>query len=179
METSIRMAAAEDARALLAIYAPYVEQTAISFEYEVPTVAEFAGRIQKTLERYPYLVAERDGTPVGYAYASAFHGRAAYSWSVECSVYVEQGCRQGGVGRRLYQSLEGLLVRQNILNAYACIAYPNPASIAFHERMGYRTIGHFTQCGYKLGRWWDMVWMEKMLAGHPERPEPLLPIGTL
>ncbi|MBU5626895.1 GNAT family N-acetyltransferase [Oscillibacter sp. MSJ-2] len=179
MEISIRMATAEDAEALVAIYAPYVEQTAISFEYEVPAAAEFAGRIQKTLERYPYLVAERDGKPMGYAYASAFHDRAAYSWAVECSVYVEQGCRRGGVGRRLYQTLEELLARQNVLNVYACIAYPNPGSIAFHQHMGYRTIGHFTQCGYKLGRWWDMVWMEKMLAGHPECPEPLLPVGTL
>ena len=111
MEVTIRMAAPEDAAALVAIYAPYVEVTAISFEYTVPTVEEFAGRIRKTLERYPYLVAEAGGKIVGYAYASPFHSRAAYQWAAECSIYVEQSCRQSGVGRRLYTALEELLRR--------------------------------------------------------------------
>ena len=179
MEVTIRMAAPEDAAALVAIYAPYVEVTAISFEYTVPTVEEFAGRIRKTLERYPYLVAEAEGKIVGYAYASSFHSRAAYQWAAECSIYVEQSCRQSGVGRRLYTALEELLRRQNVTNVYACIAYPNPGSVAFHGRMGYRTIAHFTRCGYKLGRWWDMIWMEKFLSDQPAKPVPFRPIGAV
>lgn len=158
---TIRMAEESDAQALLAIYAPYVEKTAVTFEYEVPTVLEFKNRIASTLKRYPYLAAIRDGHILGYAYASAFKERAAYDWAVETSIYVSEGARRTGAGSLLYEALEDYLKRQNVINVNACIAYPNPGSIAFHEKYGYRTVGHFTKCGYKLGQWWDMVWMEK------------------
>lgn len=124
MPVLIRPAIPEDAEALLEVYAPYVLQTAITFEYEVPSVEEFAGRVRGTLARYPYLVAERDGKIVGYAYVSAFHARPAYDWAVETSIYVAQACRGGGVGRALYEKLEEVLRRQNILNLNACIAFP-------------------------------------------------------
>lgn len=179
MEISIRMASPDDGAALSAIYAPYVEWSAVSFEYEPPTAEEFSERIRKVLTRYPYLVAEEDGVPVGYAYASAFHSRPAYGWAAECSIYVKWGCRRGGVGRKLYERLETLLRQQNVINLYACIAYPNPDSVAFHTAMGYQIIGRFNQCGYKLNRWWDMVWMEKMIGPHPERPEPVVSIGEI
>lgn len=172
----IRMAREEDASSLLGIYAPYVTETAITFEYEVPTVAEFSRRITGTLSRYPYLVAESGETALGYAYAAPFKERAAYGWAVETTIYLRQDCRGAGLGRTLYLQLEELLRRQNILNANACIAYPNPDSIGFHERLGYRTVGHFTRCGYKLGRWYDMIWMEKLLADHPNTPKPVIPI---
>ena len=90
--------------------------------------------------------------------------RAAYDWAVETSIYVSEGARRTGAGSLLYEALEDYLKRQNVINVNACIAYPNPGSIAFHEKYGYRTVGHFTKCGYKLGQWWDMVWMEKMLG---------------
>ena len=113
-EIKIRTATPEDAEALAAIYAPYVENTSITFEYVVPTVEEFADRIRRTLTRYPYLVAEKNGIPVGYAYASAFKGRAAYDWSVETSIYVRLDVRSSGVGSLLYQKLEEYLTAQHI-----------------------------------------------------------------
>lgn len=175
----IRLASPEDAPSLLNIYAPYVRDTAITFEYDVPTVEEFRSRIEHTLRTYPYLAAEIDGQAAGYAYASAFKGRAAYDWSVETSIYVSMDCRGRGIGTRLYAALEDLLRRQNILNVNACITYPNPDSIRFHERLGYRTVAHFTKCGFKLGRWYDMIWMEKMLGEHTEKPRSVIPLGRL
>ncbi len=177
----IRPATEADAQALLDIYAPYVIDTAITFEYEAPTVAEFARRIGDILQKYPYLVAVRQGQTVGYAYASPLKNRAAYDWAVETTIYLEQGCRGGGVGRALYQALEQELARRNILNLYACIAtsqeqdaHLSDASVRFHERMGYRQAGYFNRCGYKFGRWYDVVWMEKLLGEHTPNPKPVL-----
>ena len=132
-EIKIRTATPEDAEALAAIYAPYVENTSITFEYTVPSVKEFAERIRHTLARYPYLVAEKSGIPIGYAYASAFKGRAAYNWSVETSIYISQDVRSSGVGSLLYQKLEEYLTAQHICNVCACITYPNPPSIALRS----------------------------------------------
>ena len=161
----IRMAEEKDAAALLAVYAYYVEQTAVTFEYKVPSTEEFTRRMRSVKEKYPYLMAEEDGEVCGYAYVSAFKDRAAYDWAVETTVYVDWQKRSFGVGRRLYETLEEILKLQNIIN---------PDSISFHERMGYKTAGHFTKCGYKQGRWYDMVWMEKMLGVHPLKPEPVV-----
>ena len=173
----IRPATEADAPALLAIYAPYVTQTAITFEYQPPTVQEFAGRIRDILQKYPYLVADRQGELVGYAYASQLKGRAAYAWSVETSIYLRQDCRGGGLGRKLYQALEEQLKERGIINLYACIASTpgeepllQNASVKFHKRMGYEPVGHFSRCGFKPDRWYDVIWMEKMLGEHPERP---------
>ena len=139
-EITIRVATPDDAKALLDLYAPYVEQTAITFEYEVPTVEEFRERIEHTLKRYPYLVAELDGAPVGYAYVSPFKERAAYDWSVETSIYVGMEYKRFGIGSKLYDALEKILKKQRILNVNACIAYPRQEdeyltmdSVYFHE----------------------------------------------
>lgn len=176
---NIRTATPEDAPALLDIYAPYVRDTAITFEYQVPTSEEFADRIRNTLKKYPYLIAEQDGELLGYAYASAFKVRAAYGWSVETSVYVKQGEHGRGVGSALYGALEECLRKQHICNLCACITYPNPTSIAFHERFGYRVIAHFHSSGFKLGEWHDIVWMEKGLCPHEIPPKPFLPFSEL
>lgn len=170
-ELLIRPAVMEDAEALAAIYAPYVEQTAITFEYEVPSTEEFRGRMINTMKSYPYLVAQMGREVLGYAYASAFKTRAAYDWSVEMTIYLMQDAVGKGIGTELYMTLEDRLRKRNFLNANACIAYPNPESIAFHEKLGYREVAHFHQCGYKLGRWYDMIWMEKMLNEHPKKPK--------
>lgn len=173
--TEIRKATEADAEALLGIYAPYVERTAITFEYDVPTVEEFRRRISAIGGGYPYIVAADDGgKALGYAYAHEFYGRAAYRRSVETSVYVDAAARRQGIGRRLYGELERRLSERGFLNMYACIAYaPGGAdeflpygSVGFHEALGFCLCGHFHKCGYKFGRWYDVVWMEKMIGGH-------------
>ncbi|HWP51185.1 MAG TPA: GNAT family N-acetyltransferase [Clostridia bacterium] len=178
----IRPAVPGDAEALLKIYAPYVLNTAISFEYTVPSVTEFSDRIRNTLARYPYLVALNGEEIVGYAYASAFKSRAAYDRAVETSIYISQTCRGGGIGRTLYEKLEAVLRCQCILNLNACIAFPTGEdaylttdSPKFHERLGYQTVAHFHQCGFKFNTWYDMIWMEKLLGEHPATPLPVRP----
>ena len=174
-DITIRLATTADAEALASIYAPYVRDTAVSFELEPPSSAEFARRIGRTLAQYPYLVAERDGAIVGYAYAGPFKERAAYAASVELSVYVDAGCRGGGVGSALYSVLERNLVEMGVTNLYACIAYPpledeylTYASVQFHEHMGFEIVGRFHGCARKFGRAYDMVWMEKRVGEHAE-----------
>ena len=178
-EISIRIAAPEDAPALLDIYAYYVRHTAITFEYEVPTPEEFAARIRNTLKKYPYLVAVEDGVMVGYAYAGhlSYDGlisepviETAYGWTTEASIYLARDCRHQGLGRRLYHALETILRQQGILNLNACVAVPEEDddylthnSLDFHTHLGFRTVGQFTQCGCKFDRWYHMVWLEKLL----------------
>ena len=176
---TIRTAILSDAQALLNIYAPYVEYTAITFEYDVPSVEEFAFRIKNTLQKYPYLVAEKNGRLLGYAYASPFHERPAYDWAVETSIYVDQNIKHQGIGRRLHDALEDALRSQGILNMNACIAYPpeedeylDKNSVEFHTHMGYRLVGEFYKCGYKFHRWYNMVWMEKLIGNHLSDQKP-------
>ena len=176
----IRIAEENDSGELLDIYAYYVERTAITFEYEVPSIKEFRGRIQKILKRYPYLVSERDGRIAGYAYAGPFKERRAYDWSVETTIYIAKDVRGQGIGRELYTALEYALTLQNVINLNACVAYPDPEdeyltrnSVQFHEHMGFRLAGEFHDSGYKFGRWYNMVWMEKMIGEHTENPKPV------
>lgn len=145
---TIRIATPADAPALAAIYKPYVETTDITFEYAAPSDAEFAARIAHTLERYPYLIAEEGGVALGYAYAGAFKGRPAYDWAVEVTAYVKMDFSGHGVSTLLYTGLERCLSMQNIINLNACITYPNEKSEAFHRKLGYKTVAHFTKCGY-------------------------------
>lgn len=182
MAYRIRTATPDDAPALLGIYAPYVTGTCTSFECDVPTLEEWRRRVEGVLEGYPYLVAEETRTPgdgqgareraVGFAYAHEFGTRAAYRWSVETSVYVEQGRGRSGIGTALLDGLEAVLGRMGFANAEACITADNAASIAFHERRGYVKRGEFPSCAYKLGRWLGIVWMEKQLAPYAKRPDP-------
>ena len=168
----IRVAEEKDAATLLEIYSYYVEKTAITFEYETPSIEEFTQRIHNIKVKYPYIVAEEKGEILGYAYGSAFHPRAAYGWCAEMSVYVQRGIHGKGVGTALYEKMEELLKKQNIVNLFACITHPNAESEAFHAARGYEKKAHFEQCGYKLGKWWDIVWMQKVIASNEETPEP-------
>ncbi|HFI0667770.1 TPA: N-acetyltransferase family protein [Streptococcus suis] len=161
----IRNAQVEDAANLVAIYAPYVEKTAITFETQVPAVEDFANRIEKTLKKFPYLVAVEEGQIVGYAYASTYYARAAYDWTVEMSVYVQKEARGKGIGTLLYTALEEELTARGFKNFLACIALPNLASIAMHEKRGYQQVAHFKKVGYKFGTWHDIVWLQKSLVG--------------
>lgn len=169
----IRDAVPDDADRLLEIYAYYVEHTAITFEYAVPTPDEFRARIEQTLRRYPYLVIEADGVIRGYAYAGAFKERAAYDRCCETTIYLEHTEAKRGLGRKLYEALEERLSEMGILNLYACIGYTdaedeylNKNSAEFHAHLGYATVGTFRKCGYKFGRWYDMIWMEKIIGEH-------------
>ncbi len=180
-DMKIRAANVSDAQALLEIYAPYVKNTAITFEYEVPKLADFRKRIENTLKKYPYIVAEADREILGYAYTGAFKERAAYDWAVEVSIYVKEDKRGLGIGRRLYEALEEISDAQHIRNLNACIAYADTEdayltndNVTFHSHMGYAMVGKFHQCGYKFGKWYDMVWMEKMIDEHPADPAPVI-----
>lgn len=183
----IRAATVGDAEAILAIYTPYVRNTAITFEYDVPEAGAFRSRMEETLKRYPYLVAEEEGRIVGYAYAGPFGKRAAYQHSAEMSIYLEGNCRQRGIGRQLYLEMEKRLLRQNVFNVYAGVtasdrkddAFVTDASIRFHERMGYTKVGEYRLCGYKFGQWYSVIWLGKTLGDRPEKPEPFIPFPAL
>lgn len=163
---NFRLAKISDARELLSIYAPYVENTNITFEYEVPTINEFEARIAKVLKKYPYIVAEKNEKIIGYTYATTFRERVAYNWGLETTIYLSPEAKGQNIGKHLYQKLEAILKLQNITNLVASITYPNPASISFHEKYGYKKIAHFTKCGYKKDTWYDMIFMEKMINEH-------------
>ncbi len=167
----IRNAVPEDAKRLLEIYSYYVENTAVSFEYDVPSLDEFRRRMETTIENYPYLVIEKDGVIVGYTYAGTFKAREAYCRSCEVTIYLDRVARRRGYGSMLYESLEEKLNRQGITNLYACIGDPieedeylTTDSELFHQRMGYTKVGEFHKCGYKFGRWYNMIWMEKIIG---------------
>lgn len=176
---AIRVAAAEDAASILAVYAPYVTDTAITFELEIPDREDFRARIQSISQAYPYLVYERDGKIGGYAYAHRHMERAGYQWNAELSVYVGQTLRGQGLGTSLYIALIELLRRQGVQNVYGCVTAPNPQSENLHRRLGFRLAGTQHATGYKLGKWHDVWWFEKRI-GNPEiPPSPLLPFPQL
>jgi phosphinothricin acetyltransferase len=167
-----RLATVEDAPAIGAIYRPVVEGTAISFETTAPGDDEIRRRIVETLAMLPWLVLERDGRIVGFAYASRHRTRPAYQWSVDTSVYVADGYRSLGIGRGLYEALFSVLAAQGFVNAFAGIALPNPASVAFHERLGFDPVGVYRNVGYKIGAWRDVGWWQRPLGALPDAPSP-------
>ena len=165
----IRIAMESDVPAMLAIYAPYIVNTAYTFEYDVPTQAAFLERFRKYTAQFPWLVWEENGTVLGYAYASAPYERAAYAWCAEPSVYISPAAHRRGIATRLYRALEEILRRQGYQVLYALITEENHGSRSFHEAAGYRFSVLFPRCGYKLGRWHGLIWMEKRL-GFVESP---------
>ena len=177
---NIRNARIADARRILAIYDFYVKNTAITFEYDTPSLDEFKERMKKTMLRYPYLVIEEDGVIQGYAYAGACVGRAAYDWSCELTVYLDHTRQKCGMGRKIYEALEDALRKMGVLNLYACIGYPETEdeyltrnSAGFHAHLGYKKVGEFHKCGYKFGRWYHMIWMEKTIGEHKNSQRPI------
>lgn len=171
----------DDAEKLLEIYAPYVKDTAISFEYKIPSVEEFKQRIINISSKYPYIKAVDDsGKILGYAYAAPFKTRAAYDWSVETTIYVQSEKRKNGIGSFLYNALEKSLKQMGVLNMNACIAFTSEqdthltnASMHFHEKMGFTLVGTFHKCGFKFNKWYDMIWMEKLIGEHVENQTPV------
>lgn len=157
----IRMAAAGDVPALLEIYAPYVLTSTATFEYDVPCRREFMQRFEKITARFPWLVWEEDGVLLGYAYASAPFERPAYSWCAEPSIYLRPEARGRGIGEKLYRALEEILRIQGYQVLYALVSGENAASLRFHEKQGYVKKMELEKCGYKFGRWINLIWLEK------------------
>ncbi|MBQ8880784.1 MAG: N-acetyltransferase [Oscillospiraceae bacterium] len=159
----IRIATEADVPAILSIYAPYIMDTTITFEYDVPTEAEFLARFRSITRRYPWLVWEEDGQILGYAHGSAPFERAAFRWSCETSVYLRPDARGKGIGRTLCTALEKLLAAQGHRLCYAIITSDNVPSLAFHRRLGYTVTARLPGCGFKFGRWLGVIWVEKTL----------------
>lgn len=174
----IRMATVADTAKLLAIYGQYID-TPITFEYELPTQAEFSARIAGILEEYPYLVWEEDGRILGYGYAHRHMERAAYQWNAELSLYLDRDARGKGLGRRMYGALLELLKMQGVLTAHALVTDPNPASQALSVSMGLHKTAVHRKAGYKNGAWWDVLWYEKELAPRGKEPTPPVALSTL
>lgn len=170
---TIRPVRSDDAAALCAIYAPYVTDTTVTFEYDPPSAEEFAARIDGITAQYPYFVCCLEDKPIGYAYAHAFRERAAYDWDVEMSIYVDRTHQHEGIGRLLYAALEEALCRMGVVNCYACITSPNPQSVAFHTALGYTQLAVFPHSGYKHGHWIDVIWMAKQINPCAVPPAPL------
>lgn len=178
MDVRIRTATIEDAEELLGIYAYYIKNTAVTFEYEVPSVEEFQGRISHILEHYPYLVAEADGEIIGYSYAGRFHPRAAFSWDVEMTVYLKHGTQRAGIGRKLYTLMERILREQGVVKTISLIVKPTDRysdynSVPFHEKMGYTYVGELKDCGYKFHRWYTLIYMDKQIDSIQEEMLPI------
>ena len=174
MNYKIRQVQLSDVEAILKVYAPFITDTCISFEYVVPSVEEFAQRIAGISAEYPYIVLEADGEIVGYAYAHRYLERVAYSWDVEVTIYLAPKVQGKGLGVILYDTLEKLLALQNIKNLYSCITGDNVHSIEMHRSMGYEIIGTFPKAGFKHDRWLDVVWMAKAIGEKENAPLPLV-----
>ncbi|MBE6768277.1 MAG: N-acetyltransferase [Ruminococcaceae bacterium] len=160
---SIRLATVEDVPQILEIYAPYVENTAVSFEYTVPTPEGFTARFLSVTAHFPWLVWEEEGVILGYAYGSLPFERAAYQWCAAASIYLCPEAQGRGIGKSLYTELERLLQLQGYRKVYAVITTANEGSVAFHRAVGYRHTATMPNCGYKFGKWYGTVWMEKDL----------------
>src|SRR6266496_3698930 len=179
--TMIRLAAPSDACAIAALYAPFVTDSVISFEATPPTGQEMQARVASALDHAPFLVAAdpADGGVLGFAYASKHRERAAYRWSVDVSVYVDERAWRRGVGRGLYTSLFALLRLQGFYTAHAGITLPNPASVGLHESLGFRPVGVYSRVGFKCGRWHDVGWWQLELRDRSGEPRPTLPMEAL
>lgn len=176
---TIRTATVRDIPRILEIYSYYVENTAISFEYTVPTLAEFTQRFLGITANFPWLVWEEDGAVLGYAYGSRPFERAAYQWCAEASIYLCPDACGRGIGKKLYAALEQLLQRQGYRKVYAIVTTANEPSVAFHKAAGYRHTATMPDCGYKFGKWYGTVWLEKELNAWEIPPGEPLPIGQI
>ncbi len=178
-EIRIRVANTNDAQALLDIYGYYVENTAITYEYDVPSLEDFKGRIKHIVENnYPYLVAESDGKIIGYAYADKFQSRPGYAWNAEMTIYLDNSVRSKGLGRKLYTLLEEVLKAQGVVKLIALITPPDNEedlktypSMRFHEKLGYKPVAKLDNCGYKFNRWYNTIFMDKTI-NEPHKDMP-------
>jgi phosphinothricin acetyltransferase len=178
-ENIIRLVRETDTVEILKIYEPYIKDTAITFECEVPSVEEFRNRIQDISIDYPYLVCLIDGNIVGYAYADRQMERAAYQWNAELSVYIDKSYLRFGIGKALYTCLIEILKLQNVQNVYGGVTAPNPNSEKLHEYFGFQKLGTYHNTGYKCEAWHDVMWFEKSIGEHELEPKSFLSIKEI
>lgn len=176
---NIRLITTADAEAARNIYAPYVLNTAVSFEYQVPTVEEFRYKIEKITAQYPWLVCEVDGEIAGYAYGSTHRDRTGYQWSPEVTVYLSEKYHRRGIARVLYSALFEMLKMQGYFNAFAGVLVTNEKSVEFHRAMGFEDIGLFKNIGYKLGEWHTNLWMQYEIQKSIPNPPVPIAIGEI
>ena len=175
----LRLASPDDSSQILDIYGPIIENTSISFKYQVPSGSAFRDRIQNILKTHPWLVCVYQGQVVGYAYAGPHRSREAYRWSTETSVYIAEGFQQKGIASSLYRALlEGLQI-QGYYTALAGITLPNRASVSFHQSYGFTPVGTYHQVGFKFGQWHSVGWWEYQLKSDDTEPVPPLSMDTL
>lgn len=174
-----RFAAENDAEKILEIYKPYVENTTITFEYNVPTIEEFRERIRGILKDYPYIVCEYGNEIVGYAYAHRIWSRAAYQWDAELSIYTNEKYAGNGIGKKLYGILLEILKLQNVVNVYGLVTYPNKSSEKLHSYFGFKKVAFFENVGFKFGKWIGVTWFEKAINPYFENPESIKRISEI
>ena len=176
---NIRVAMESDYPGMLEVYKPNVLNTAITFEYEVPSLEEYAKRINNIITHYPCLVCGQNGVVAGFAYAGLFRVKDAYQWSAESTIYVSENYRGKGIARVLYEALLSVLELQGFVNVYAAVTIPNPASERLHSAAGFAEIGLFEKIGFKQGKWHDLKWYEMYLVEHPKNPVPPVSIHAV
>ena len=179
ISTKVRFAVKEDAAAILRIYETYIKNTTVTFEVEVPTVSAFEERMERITAQFPWLVCEIDGKVAGYAYASKHGERAAYRWSADLSVYIDEKYHRRGIAAALYEAVQAFLRAQGYYTVYAGVSTPNPKSEAFHTAMGFRNLGEFKNVGHKLGQWCGVAWYELPLAAYGDTPKEAVAVGEL
>lgn len=175
----VRCAESSDVNVILNIYAPFVKNTIITFEYTVPALAEYRDRIENTLKAYPFLVCEDTDQIIGFAYADRYKSRTAYDWDTELSIYMAPGYTGKGLGSRLYNTLMEILACQNVVNVYGCLALPNSSSERLHHALGFDCLGKFPNAGYKHGMWVDTVWYGRSIAPCETPAKPFIPFPLL
>lgn len=176
---TLEPATTADAAEMLAIYAPYVQYTTVSSEYDPPTLAEFERRIRTYTETLPWLICRVDGVAAGYGYASPHRTRAGYQWSVETSIYVRKDFHRRGIAAAIYRALFDLLREQGYYNIFVGVTSPNVDSIRFHTAMGFVRSGAYQNSMYKFGQWHDVHWMHKSLREHLPAPAPTTPFPQI
>ena len=175
----IRVAGKEDAAGILDIYAPYILNSSLTFETEIPALIDFEERILSYLRNWPWLVCEIDGLIAGYAYGTRYRERTAYQWCVEVSVYIHDNYKRAGVAKALYAALIDILKKQGYRNAYAVINLPNENSVSFHESCGFTYFATYEKVGYKLGKWKNVGWWQLQLNDYSEEPAAPVPFLEL
>lgn len=176
---TIRLAAPTDAKAILDIYAPYIINTSLTFETEVPSEKDFGKRINDYLQNWPWLVCEIDGLIAGYAYGSKYRERSGYQWCVESSVYIHDDFKQKGIADALYTALFEILKRQGYYTVYAVINLPNDRSVVFHEKLGFEYFATYKNVGYKLGQWKNVGWWQLTLYQYKDEPSSPIKFSEL